>query len=1037
MANTIDSMLIALGLDSTGLTRGLAKSTRDIGAFERSATRALAKAGSAVPSAVPALSTVKLQASLKTASAQVTRFATTTAEQMQDLRLLDAARAARQGRTAGQALTQNLTAEVRRLEARGMVTPEFANQLAGQMAAAGRRANRALRDALESRIGDLGRGLQSVGTTLTVGLTAPLVGFGALSLKTAVSFEDAMTQVAKTAGGTAQEIDALGQEFRKLSQEAGRPGANQIAGIAALGAQLGVARPELLGFTDVVTKAAAAMESMSAEDIATSFAQFKNVLGLSVADAERFGSALATLADSGAATERQIVEMGLRIAGAGKTVGLSSSDVLSFATAISSAGVEAEAGGTAISRTMIEIKKAVDAGGAKLDAFAQVANTSSAAFRDAFRKNAAGAIADFIEGLGTVEARGGSLFATLDKLGLDAARNTDVLTRLANAGRLFRDSLATGGAAFAAGSRLQEEFARKAGTTSAQLEALKNQALDVAREFGGPLIAALRTTLGVVTPLIQRLADMAKEFTRLPAGTQRTIITLAALAAAIGPVVAAIGRLLQTQALLRVAQAALTLSLSQAGAAAASAGAAAATGAAGFGVLGTTLVAGGAVIAGLALLVLWLNRTAKAHAEAKKAADDFRSSLSDLSLPQLSALGSQIQTEITTLEAQQRRLRQLQSVAAADAAGAGRTPAASLTTAGATQDAAATAQRLTELYGQRLEVAKQLNQATETQRAADARHIQDLATLISQGNQSTERINEAKAALAGYNALLKQGIKDAALELDIRTRVKVLEDALTKRKTVSLATGELTDDQLKALKASVDVARNKLETLRERALALKDPLARLQVVLDTAPALRAAGELRDKLQRALAQQPTNSPAAAAVSGFVGDLAGAVRQAVDAGTQAIVESAQDAGSRLEVIRETQDGTTGAALRFVAAYGQAQRALEAVNGLITAQGGPLTADNSLLTTQLNLLRQIQAVREQTAEDRLRLVGGNEIAEFLKAAQQLQAAQDALTVAVAARDQSAAHQAEADLERLRKRITALRAAIVVALQARGLTA
>jgi len=90
--------------------------------------------------------------------------------------------------------------------------------------------------------------------------------------------------------------------------------------------------------------------------------------------------------------------MGLRIAGAGSQIGLTEAQILSFAGALSSVGIEAESGGSAISRVMVDMANAVASGGQKLEQFAQVSGMSAAQFQQAFEKDAAGAIISFIEG---------------------------------------------------------------------------------------------------------------------------------------------------------------------------------------------------------------------------------------------------------------------------------------------------------------------------------------------------------------------------------------------------------------------------------------------------------------------------------------------------------------------------------------------------------------------------------------------------------------------------------------------------------------
>ena len=51
-----------------------------------------------------------------------------------------------------------------------------------------------------------------------------------------------------------------------------------------------------------------------------------------------------------ATTEADIVSMAMGLAGAGKHVGMSEAQIMSFAAALSSVGIEAEAGGSAFSK---------------------------------------------------------------------------------------------------------------------------------------------------------------------------------------------------------------------------------------------------------------------------------------------------------------------------------------------------------------------------------------------------------------------------------------------------------------------------------------------------------------------------------------------------------------------------------------------------------------------------------------------------------------------------------------------------------------
>ena len=82
--------------------------------------------------------------------------------------------------------------------------------------------------------------------------------------------------------------------------------------------------------------------------------------------------------------------MGLRLAGAGKQIGLTEAQIMSFAGALSSVGIEAEAGGSAFSKVMINMQLAVETNSEKLKDFAKVAGMSASDFKKAFHEDAAG-----------------------------------------------------------------------------------------------------------------------------------------------------------------------------------------------------------------------------------------------------------------------------------------------------------------------------------------------------------------------------------------------------------------------------------------------------------------------------------------------------------------------------------------------------------------------------------------------------------------------------------------------------------------------
>src|SRR5947207_7742955 len=62
------------------------------------------------------------------------------------------------------------------------------------------------------KLGDVGAKLSGVGTALTLGITAPLVGMAAVSLSAAGDFESSMNKITAVAGTTGGELELMRQQ---------------------------------------------------------------------------------------------------------------------------------------------------------------------------------------------------------------------------------------------------------------------------------------------------------------------------------------------------------------------------------------------------------------------------------------------------------------------------------------------------------------------------------------------------------------------------------------------------------------------------------------------------------------------------------------------------------------------------------------------------------------------------------------------------------------------------------------------------------
>ncbi len=396
-------------------------------------------------------------------------------------------------------------------------------------------------DAAAKKMDEMGRSMSQAGQSLSFMVTAPIVGAGVAAGKASIDFESAFAGVRKTVDATEEEFKRFEHEIREMSKQLPAT-ATEIAGVAEAAGQLGIDNDAIMGFTRTMTDLGVAT-NMSSEQAATALARLANITQMPQSEFDRLGATIVDLGNNLASTESEIVEMGLRLAGAGKQIGLTEAEILAFAGSLSSVGIEAEAGGSAFSRVMIEMSQAVMTGSKNLDTFAGVAGMTTGQFKSSFEKDAAGALASFIEGLGKMSAAGKNTFAVLDDLKLSEIRVRDALLRASNAGDLFRNSLELGTRAWEENTALTEEAEQRYETTASKLKMLGNRIVDSAITLGDTLVPVLMSALDALEPLINSVEQGAEWFANLDASSQKFIITLIAMVAAAGPLLILSGKL--------------------------------------------------------------------------------------------------------------------------------------------------------------------------------------------------------------------------------------------------------------------------------------------------------------------------------------------------------------------------------------------------------------------------------------------------------------------------------------------------------------
>lgn len=375
----------------------------------------------------------------------------------------------------------------------------------------------------------------ALGRTMTMRVTLPLLALAAAIAKIGISMESAFIGVRKTVDATETEFAALQKGFEEMSLRIPLSIEN-LYGLGEAAGQLGIQTENILRFSETMAQLGVTT-NISAQEAAMSLARLANITQMPQDQFDRLGATIVDLGNNFATTEAEIVQMSLRLASAGKIAGMAESEILAIGTALTSVGVQAQVGGTAIQKVLIGMVRAVAEGNKELEVFAAVAGKTAEEFAEAFERDAAEAFVLFVEGL---QRSGKSAFALLEKLGLADQRLIRALLSLAGGNDLLRKSVELGNKAWQENTALVKEAELRFGSTASQLRLFWNEVRLTAASFKNTLMPPILNFLNnYVKPLLRYLRELNDE-------QKRSILIYAGVAIAIGPVLLITGLLLKT-----------------------------------------------------------------------------------------------------------------------------------------------------------------------------------------------------------------------------------------------------------------------------------------------------------------------------------------------------------------------------------------------------------------------------------------------------------------------------------------------------------
>lgn len=342
----------------------------------------------------------------------------------------------------------------------------------------------------------MGAKLKDVGKTLSIGLTAPIVGLGVIAVKTFTDFEQSMAKVAAVSGASVGALKALNQSALDLGAST-RYTSAQVAELQLNYSKLGFSPDEILKVTSATLDLALA----TGEDLATSATVAASTLrafGLEAEEMQRVVDVMAkSFSSSALDLEKFQTAMG-DLAPVAKNAGVSIEEATSYLSILVDRGVDASTAGTGLRNIFLDLAGTGESLESAMNSIATSTNKNKAAF-DAFGKR--GAVVAAIMADNSAEAK-----------------------------ELEKAYIGSAGAAKA--------MAKIVGTT------LEGAMLEMKSAIEGAAIALGQELAPYIKQAANFAAGLATSFKNLSSETKGTIIVVAGLAAAIGPILLVLGLLM-------------------------------------------------------------------------------------------------------------------------------------------------------------------------------------------------------------------------------------------------------------------------------------------------------------------------------------------------------------------------------------------------------------------------------------------------------------------------------------------------------------
>ena len=376
-----------------------------------------------------------------------------------------------------------------------------------------------------------GEKISSVGKKLTVGLTVPITALAVASGKTAMDFQSSMNQVAATMGMTSEEIANGSEDFKKLENAAKDMGkttqfsASQAAEALNYMALAGYDVDKSVSTLPSVLNLAAAggMDLATASDMVT---DSMSALGDMAGTTESFVDKMAKTSQKSNTSVAQLGEAILTVGGTAKVLAGGTTEMNTALGILADNGVKGAEGGTALRNVILSLSAPTDKAAKKMQELGLEVFDAQGNMRplnDIF-KDLDSTLSTMTQGEQTQVLN--SIFNKVDLKSVNAL--------LANSGERFNELSGYINDADGAASKMAETMNSGAqGAITKMKSALEGVGITIGERF----LPYIEKGANFVSKLCEGFQNLSPEM-------QNTILIIAGLLAAIGPVLVVLGTLI-------------------------------------------------------------------------------------------------------------------------------------------------------------------------------------------------------------------------------------------------------------------------------------------------------------------------------------------------------------------------------------------------------------------------------------------------------------------------------------------------------------